>query len=101
IMAVSIFAILANTLRIRGVDLKRDDRGEIGPLNELELLVPSMVCEGCAEKISSALRAVPGVREVKPKVPQKHVYVQYDPQRVKNQALKDAVSKAGFAAVEA
>ncbi|MBI4474711.1 MAG: heavy metal translocating P-type ATPase [Acidobacteria bacterium] len=101
IMIISIFAILANTLLIRGVDLKREKSVETGPLKELELLVPNMVCTGCAEKINSALRAVPGVREVKPKVPQKHVYIQYEPTRVKKRELKDAVTKAGFTTVEA
>jgi len=101
IMIVSIFAILANTLRIRGVDLQREDIVESGPLGEIELLVPNMVCEGCAEKITSALTALPGVREVKPKVQQKHVYVRYEPANIQAQQLKEAVGKAGFTSVEA
>lgn len=70
-------------------------------LVEVEFLVPSMVCEGCADKIGSALRAVPGVREVKSKVPQKHVVVRYEPQKVDEGQLKDAVEKAGFSALAA
>jgi len=99
-MIVSIFAILLNTLRIRGIDLGREDVEESGPLAAVELLVPNMVCEGCASKISTALTAVPGVREVKSKVPQKHVYIQYEPGRVQMDQLKQAVSRAGFTAVE-
>lgn len=60
-----------------------------------------MVCEGCAQKITTTLTALPGVREVKPKVPQKHVYVRYEPGSVQAEALKDALTKAGFTAVEA
>jgi len=83
VMVLSIFAILINTLRVRGIDLHREEEPEIGPLAEVEFLVPSMVCEGCAEKISQALRPLPGVQEVRPKVPQQHVYVRYEPSRVK------------------
>jgi heavy metal translocating P-type ATPase len=71
------------------------------PLAEVEFLVPNMHCEGCAEKISTALTALPGVRAVKPKVPQKHVSVRYEPAKVREQQLKDVVGKAGFTAVEA
>jgi heavy metal translocating P-type ATPase len=70
-------------------------------LAEVEFLVPNMHCEGCAEKISTALTALPGVREVKPMVPQKHVSVRYEPTTVREAQLKDTLSKAGFTAVEA
>lgn len=99
-MIVSIFAILLNTLRIRGIDLGREEVEDAGPLAELELLIPNMACEGCAQKISTALTALPGVREVKPKVTQKHVYIRYQPAHVQEQQLKEAVAKAGFIAVE-
>ncbi len=78
-----------------------DEIAEAGPLAEVEYRVPTMVCEGCAEKISEALRAVPGVREVKPKVGRKHVLVRYEPQKTKESQLKQALDHAGFAAVEA
>jgi len=99
-MIASIFAILLNTLRIRGIDLGREEVADAGPLAELELLIPNMVCEGCAQKIGTALTALPGVREVKPKVAQKHVSVRYEPAKVEVQVLKEAVEKAGFTAVE-
>jgi copper chaperone len=79
---------------------ERENIAGSGPLEDVRLLVPDMVCEGCAEKISAALNAVPGVREVKSKVRPKHVYIQYDPGRVQKEQLKEAVSKAGFTAVE-
>jgi copper chaperone CopZ len=60
-----------------------------------------MVCEGCAEKIAGALISMPGVREVKSKVLRKHVCIHYEPGRVQKEQLKEAVSKAGFTAVEA
>ncbi len=100
-MVVSIFAILLNTLRIRGIDLGREEVEDSGPLAELELHVPNMVCEGCAGKISGALTALPGVRDVKPKVAQKHITVRYEPAKIQERGLKEVVEKAGFTAVEA
>lgn len=79
----------------------REEVAETGTLADVALLVPNMVCEGCAEKISAALSSVPGVREVKPKVRQKQVYVQYEPGRVQKEFLKETIAKAGFTAVEA
>ena len=99
-MIVSIFAILLNTLRIRGIDLGREEVEDTGTLAEVELLIPNMVCEGCASKISTALTALPGVREVRPKVAQKHVSVRYEPAKIQEHGLKQAVEKAGFTAVE-
>ncbi len=101
VMVASIFAILLNTLRIRQLDLEREEAAESGPLAELEFLIPNMVCEGCAEKIGSALSSLPGVREVKSKVPQKRVRVRYEPSRLRAQQLRQALEQAGFAAVEA
>ena len=99
-MILSIFAILVSTLRIRALRLEHEEAVESGPLAEVEFAVPAMVCEGCAEKISTALNAVPGVRDVKPKVQQKHVYVRYEPARVGREQLRIAVGEAGFHAVE-
>ncbi|MBI4482952.1 MAG: HAD-IC family P-type ATPase, partial [Acidobacteria bacterium] len=101
VMVLSIFAILLNTLRIRAIDLEREDVAEGGSLAEMEFLVPNMVCEGCAEKISAALTPIPGVQEVKAKVPRKRVRVRYEPAKVRERQLKDALDRAGFAAVEA
>lgn len=80
---------------------KRKDVVESELVAYVELLIPNMVCEGCAEKISSALLSVSGVREVKSKVRRKHVHIQYEPSRVDKEQLKEAVSKAGYTAVEA
>ena len=99
-MILSIVAILISTLRVRALRLDREDAAEAGSLAEVEFSVPNMVCEGCAEKIGTVLRALPGVREVKPKVPQKRVVVRFEPHRVQEPQLKDAMDKGGFVAVE-
>lgn len=101
VMILSIFAILLNTLRVRALPFERVSEAAAGPLAEVEFLVPNMVCEGCAQKISGALGALPGVREVKPKVPQKHVTVRYEPAKVKEEQLKGALEQTGFTVVEA
>ena len=98
---MSIFAILLNTFRIRAIDHEREDLTETGPLADLEFLVPNMVCEGCAEKIAGVLSSMPGVREVKSKVPQKRVHVSYEPAKIQEQQLKEAVNKIGFTALGA
>ena len=99
-MILSIFAILLSTLRVRVMALEREETAEAGPLAEVEFAVRNMVCEGCAAKITAALQAVPGVREVKTKVPQKHVVVHYEPEKVKEHELKQAVGRTGYTAVE-
>ena len=76
---------------------KGAEEAAIGPLAEVEYLVPSMHCEGCAQKIGEALRALPGVREVKSRVAQKRVAVRYEPARTREGELRDALAAAGFA----
>jgi len=100
-MVVSIFAILLNTLRVRRIAFEREEFSEHGALAEVELLVPNMVCEGCAAKIAGALTALSGVREVRSKVPQKHIRVSYEPAKIDEERLKEALSKAGFTALTA
>ncbi|MEX2565240.1 MAG: heavy metal translocating P-type ATPase [Cyclobacteriaceae bacterium] len=100
-MIVSIFGILLNTLRVRAIHLDRGGPAdEKQPLAETEFLVPNMVCEGCAETITSALHSVPGVHEIRPKVRQKHIYVTYEPSKVQLDDLKETIEKAGYDAVE-
>ena len=100
----SIFAILGNTLRIRAIQLRSTAAPEVekgGALAETEFAVPAMVCDGCAEKIGDALKDIPGVREIKPLVAQRHVVVRYEPALVGRDDLKGALDRAGYKAVEA
>jgi Cu+-exporting ATPase len=60
VMIFSIFAILQNTLRIRGIKLERQDPLKSAPLAEVEFSVPNMVCEGCGEKISFSIESTAG-----------------------------------------
>ena len=71
-----------------------------GPLAEVELSIPSMVCDGCAEKIRLALTAIPGVHGVKPKLWRKRVHVRYEASRLEASQIKTALAAAGYSAVD-
>ncbi len=98
---MSMLANLLATLGIRRVAPGREEVTATGPLADREFLVPNMVCEGCAEKIAGALTSIPGVRDVRPAVPQKRIRVRYEPENVREQQLKDALAKIGFTALDA
>jgi Cu+-exporting ATPase len=100
VMILSIFAILLNTIRIRSIRLSRELTAEHGALAEVTFLIPNMVCGGCAQKITQKLGGMPGVQEVRPQVPQKHVYVRYEPAKVQEPTLKTALNESGFVVVE-
>lgn len=100
VMIVSIFAILLNTLRIRSIRLERTEEATTDSLAEVEFRIPDMVCEGCAGAITATLKGMPGVQEVKPKVARKQVYVSYEPAKVQQQQLKEAIGNSGFTALE-
>lgn len=100
VMIVSIFSILINTLRIRTLRLETVNQQTAMALTEVSFKVTNMVCEGCAEKITTALTALPGVKTVKPKIIQKQVQVNYYPEQIKQDELKKVLEKEGFNAVE-
>lgn len=99
VMILSIFAILVNTLRIRGLKLERPAIEKAEKLSEIEYSIPNMMCEGCAETIYNTLNVIPGVQQVKAKVPQKQLRITYSDE-VNQQQLKDELKKAGFTAIE-
>lgn len=67
---------------------------------ETDFLVPNMVCDGCATTINDLLTRLEGVREVKPRVLLKRVYVRYEPKQVDEGKIVEALEGAGFTAVE-
>ena len=78
------------------IDPGREEVTATAPLGDREFLVPNMVCEGCAEKIAETLTSIPGVRDVKPKVPQTCIRVRYEPGKAGDQQIKDALGRIGF-----
>lgn len=102
-MMLSIFAILLNTLRIHAIRLRDEEEPDQvdAPVAEVELVVPQMVCEGCAEKIRETLIPIAGVQAVQPKVPQKHVIVRFNPRKIQEPQIKKALEDVGYPALEA
>jgi copper chaperone CopZ len=72
-----------------------------GEEKELDVSVPSMVCDGCADKIRTALAALPGVREVRVGLWRKRVRIRYEPALLQPVQLTDAIVAAGFAVADA
>ena len=61
-----------------------------------EFAVEGMSCEGCANTVASALKAIPGVQSVEVSLKDKKATVVAD--RVSPRTIEDAVAKAGYKA---
>lgn len=72
-----------------------------GEEKELDVSVPSMVCDGCADKIRTALAAMPGAREVKVGLWRKRVRIRYQPAQLQPAHLTEAIVAAGFPVADA
>ncbi len=111
-MAASVTSIFVNSLWGRGAYFfeavkgvghragKRPDITEGDGLVDVEWRVPNMLCEGCAEKVTAALTPLTGVREVKPKVSQKRVRIRYEPDKIREEQLREALGRAGYQPAE-
>lgn len=71
-------------------------RESAGALSEIEFSVPSMICDGCADKIRRALIPVPGVQSVKPKLWWKRVQVRYDGSKIQPLEIKNLIAATGY-----
>lgn len=100
VMILSIFSILLNTLQVRSLKLESVDTVNQNALVQSEFKIPNMVCEGCAQKITTEVTRLPGVKEVKPKVFQKQVAISYEGDKVTQQQIKEALTQSGFIAIE-
>lgn len=100
IMILSIFTILLNTLRIRNLNLENTNDLETAPIAEVEFKIPNMVCEGCSDIITGALKDMPGIQEVRSKVFKKQIYIRYESAKIKASQVKSTIEDAGFTAIE-
>lgn len=102
VMIISIFAILINTLRIRSIKLERAEEKNTAKesMAQVQFKVPDMVCMGCAENITTSLSKLDGISNIKPKVAQKQVVVEYDPAKIKGQQVKEALTNLGYTPIE-
>lgn len=100
VMIISIFAILINTLRIKTIKMETIETASTKVLNQVNFKVTNMVCEGCAEKITTVVSELPGVKGVKPRVVQKQVAISYEADKVSEKQIKETITASGFNAIE-
>lgn len=60
------------------------------------LEVPKIKCEGCAETITTVVKALAGVHDVKVDVGEKEVTVSFDPGATTLDAIQSQIRLAGF-----
>lgn len=58
--------------------------------------VTGMTCGGCTSKVTHALKAIPGVSDVKVSLSSGEATVQYDERLTSPEQLKSAVTGAGY-----
>jgi copper chaperone CopZ len=63
-----------------------------------EFAIEGMSCEGCVSTITTALKAMPGVKSVEVSLKDKKATVVADSSQVPSQAIEDTVAKAGYKA---
>ena len=68
----------------------------IGPVDQADFFVPTMVCDGCADRMRTVLKRIPGVRQVRPSVWRKRVVIRYEAGQVSEDQLRSALDAAGF-----
>lgn len=66
------------------------------PMEEITLHIDSMVCQGCAEKITDILKDSGGVKKVKTKGLAKTVIVSFDPDKTDEEKIRGVLTKAGY-----
>ena len=64
-------------------------------MKELTFDVPDVSCEHCVNAISGATKNL-GVNEVQVDLPSKKVYLAFDPAKVSEVALKEAIEEEGY-----
>ncbi|OOG27640.1 ATPase [Thioalkalivibrio denitrificans] len=68
----------------------------VNALESATLTVPGMGSDHCAGIVSSSLRRLPGVGEVRTNITNHRVDVEFDPARVDRGTLRKAVERAGY-----
>lgn len=69
-------------------------------METLTLAIGGMACAGCANSVSAALQALPGVLAVRVSHEQAMAAIEYDPGKVSVEQMKAAVRAAGYAAAD-
>ena len=61
-----------------------------------EFAIEGMACEGCVSTITSAIKAIPGVKSVEVSLKAKKATVLAADSQVSSQKIEDAISSAGY-----
>ena len=99
IMALSVLAVLASTLLLVRLQLDANATDEAATTGDVvETVIPArrMHCDACARRIRRELGKVEGVRTVEADAVRKEVFVAYEPARVSEERLRDALVAMGF-----
>lgn len=70
-------------------------------MQQVELTISGMTCQGCAEHVNHALDGVPGVLEHITSFEKRTSHVKFDKSKTTEQALIDAVNATGYTVIEA
>jgi copper chaperone len=58
--------------------------------------VPKIKCDGCVQTITGALNGLPGVQATEVTIPSREVRVEFDPARLDEARVRQALVEAGF-----
>ncbi len=101
-MVSSVTAVLANSFGgrlLRRVVPRREEQAEASP-QHAEFRVEGIHCQGCVENIERTLAGLPGVREARADSDKGILHVEFGPDRVALDELKQAVRELGFHVAE-
>lgn len=65
-------------------------------MSEVTIRVDGMSCGGCVRNVTGVLKALPGVLEAEVRLEDAAARVQFDPAQVSVEALRQAITDAGF-----
>ena len=69
-------------------------------MKEINLKVKGMHCEGCSSRLTKILNNLDGVSDAKVSLENKKADLEYDEEQISIENIKEAISDAGFEAVE-
>ena len=76
----------------------RNQQGNAQAIETRKFAIEGMTCEGCVNSVTSALKAIPGVKSVEVSLKDKKATVVADSSQVPQQIIEDTVGKAGYKA---
>ena len=74
----------------------RNTTNEVSPMPARTFAIEGMVCQGCADTITTALAGVPGVRSASVSLEDKKATVSADESKVPNDKIVAAIAAAGY-----